>query len=456
MKPITRIALILLFICSSQTVFSQQFTVGLYSGLNLSDIRGQDQGGKWSHKPGPSEGIALGYDFNRTLGFETGLGYSSIYYQYNSYYQNTYPIWYYNSPMYIAPIYSRSVWNMNLGYLRVPFLLTIKIPSLPDLNLKAGVYYSFLSGKGDIDPGYNTGIDPVNKDFGYIFSSGISYPLSDKLKATFNVNYITGKKQFLNDYLYRNGEAEFVAGLNFDLGSRKDREPDDLNHHDTSSVTITYKVGASVSWIPQPLIYGKYYPLAGQILGFSINIPFGRGMEFITGATFERKGYGIKDSSSSYYRLIEKGDPVYYVDTRVRTDYAVIPFLAGLPLGRSQRLYIRNGPWLAFRLGARTTGTSFITYRSDQDYTIQKTYVNDDITRILKPTDAGWLFSAAYTVPLRKRSCLEFDINYSVGFGNVFDDPETVINQGSDYYRHEIKTRALSFTIGYSILPSAY
>ncbi len=455
MKAISRIALILLLICSNQAVFSQHFTVGLYSGLNISDIRGQDPGGKWSHKPGPSEGISLGYSFNRTFGFETGLAYSSLYYKYSSYYQET-PIWYYNSPSLIAPVYFGNKWNMSLGYLRMPLLLTVKVPSMPDLNMKAGIYYSCISGKGDIDRGYNAGIDPVNKDFGYIFSSGISYPVGDKLKATFNVNYITGRKQFLKDYLYRNGEAEFVAGLTYDLNRGKRREPAGMNQNDTSSVTVTYKAGLSVSWIPQPLIYGKYYPLAGQILGFSVNIPFGRGMEFITGAAFERKGYGIKDSSSSYYRILKNGDPVYYVDTRIQADYAVIPFLAGFPIGSSHRLFIRSGPWLAFRLGARTTGTSFITYRSDQDYTVQKIFVNDNITRVLKSTDSGWLFSAAYTVPLRKRSSLEFEINYSAGFGNVFDDPATVINQNPDYYRHEIKTRALSFTIGYSILPSAY
>ena len=452
MRFLFRIILILLLICGNTSVFSQRFTAGFYSGLNISDIHGQDLNGKWSHKPGPSEGFSIGYSFNRLVGFETGLSYSAVYYEYKTYY---YPVpIFYPYQQYIAPVYFNNTRTIGLSYFRLPLMLSLKVPSVPDLYLKAGIYYSFLNNNWEMDWEYYSDMNPVKKDFGYIFSAGISYPVSEKIKVGFNVNYINGRKQFINDYNYRNGAAEFMAGVNFGFGGRKRENTGIYQQTDTSAgVTVTYKAGVSVSWIPQPTIYGKYYPIAGQALGFSVNIPLGRGMDFITGTTFERKGYGIRDSSNSYYRLIQNSDPVYYVETKVQTDYAVIPFLAGFPIGREQRIFVRSGPWLAFKLDSRTVGTSYNNYRTSSGYTLQKTYVYDDITRIIKGTDAGWLFGATYTLPLKKRSLLEFDLHYSVGFGNVFDDPETSGTQNPDYYKHEIKNRTLSFTIGYSILP---
>jgi len=52
------ISFVLIIFCYS-VGYSQKITTGIYSGVNFSDIQGQDFGGKWESKPGPVQGIYL-------------------------------------------------------------------------------------------------------------------------------------------------------------------------------------------------------------------------------------------------------------------------------------------------------------------------------------------------------------------------------------------------------------
>src|SRR5665811_282343 len=81
---------VLLFVLSFSSVsFSQNITTSVYSGINFSDIHGQDIGGKWVSKPGTSEGLTIGYAFNKSIGIQSGIGFSAVNYEHRPlYYQN--------------------------------------------------------------------------------------------------------------------------------------------------------------------------------------------------------------------------------------------------------------------------------------------------------------------------------------------------------------------------------
>ncbi|MGC1391243.1 MAG: outer membrane beta-barrel protein, partial [Bacteroidales bacterium] len=181
--------LFLLILCNSVS-YSQKIATGIFSGVNFSDIRGQDFGGKWESKPGPVQGFQIGYSFGKCIGIQTGINFSTVYYQHKTFY---YPDVFFEpsfSNYYISPVYyNQTVENMDFSFLRIPLLFTVSIPSAILFNMKAGVFFSFMQDHSLSNNYYSYSEPDITKknDFGYMFSSGISYPLSDKFKAAFNV-----------------------------------------------------------------------------------------------------------------------------------------------------------------------------------------------------------------------------------------------------------------------------
>ncbi|MBK8881158.1 MAG: outer membrane beta-barrel protein [Bacteroidales bacterium] len=184
------VCLLLLF-NSNSVSYSQKLSYGIYSGVNFSDIHGQDNYGRWYHKPGPVQGISLEYSFNRYLGIQTGLNFSTIYYEaktYNNGYINFYPLNSYPYPYPFPDFYSTR--KMDFSFLRVPLLLNFSIPSALRFDLKAGLFYSYLTNSSISNP-YEYP-DPVKNDLGYIFSSVISCPQSDNFRASLSIGYSKG------------------------------------------------------------------------------------------------------------------------------------------------------------------------------------------------------------------------------------------------------------------------
>ena len=462
MKIIYAIAFLLLLTCSNEDVYSQYFTAGIYSGMNFSNIHGQDFGGKWSSKPGPSEGFSLGYSFNRSLGFQTGLEYSSVYYEYRSYSYPYYPIYYVDQYMpfykdqYIAPYLSNPGQTMNISFLRLPLLFSVTIPSVVKFNMRAGIYYSFRQNYSMDSYYYSPALKPKKVDFGYIFSAGISYPFFKNLEASLNINYVEGRKQFLEYYNYRHGSSEFVLGIDYKFLNKKSIDIGSEQVKDSSSnkVTVTYRGGFNVSWNAHSVDGKKYSPTVGPSLGFTVNIPLGYGLFFITGASFERVGYAMKDSSTSFYSYMKYDNyQMYYVDTKVQMDYAVIPFLMSFPIGKSQKIFFNTGPWLGLRLNARNFGVAYTEYRSESGYSVNKTDVYDDLNRLIKGSESGWLFGGGVNIPLPGQYKIQLALQYTTNFNNVINK-STAEQQNSDSESPVIRNKTISFMIGFT-LPSS-
>jgi hypothetical protein len=458
MKILYALAFLLVLSCCNEEVYSQYFTAGIYSGMNLSDIHGQEIGGKWSPRPGPSEGLSLGYYFNKSLGFQTGLEYSSVYYEYKTYTYPYYPIYYEDKyfPLQdrIAPFYYNPYKVMNISYLRLPLLFSVSIPSVVKFNMRAGIYYAFRQNYSmDLYYYYPNTLRPKKIDFGYIFSSGISYPISKNLEASLNINYIEGRKQFLENYNYRNGSSEFVLGIDYEFLKKNGTNIASAQSGDSSSnkVTVTYRGGFNVSWNAHSVDGKKYSPISGPVVGFTVNVPLGYGLYFITGASFQRAGYAMKDSSTSFYSYMKTANyQMYYVDTKVQMDYAVIPFLMRFPIGRSQKIFINTGPWLGLRLNARTFGLAYTEYRSESGYSVNKTDVYDDLNRLIKGSESGWLFEGGVNIPLPGKYMIQLALQYTTNFNNVINKSTALeLSPGSEC--PVIRNKTISFMIGLTL-----
>jgi len=452
MKLLYFLTCVVLVIFSNSVTYSQRISIGIYDGVNYSDIHRQDIGGKWSPKPGPVVGFNFGYSFNKSIGVETGIGFSSVYYEHKTY---SYP--YYPSPLYssMLPVYLQSSnGTMNFSFVRIPFLFKVSVPSTLSFNMRAGIFYSSSQNYSLNTPYYYPGFpeNPKKSDFGYMFSSGISYPLSDKYKASFDVSYLTGRNKFLENYNYRHGSSEFTLGVTY-TGFHKDAEINSKDELDFSNnkVSVIVRGGINYSWNKASAEVGKYYGYTGLMAGFSVNFPFGQGAYFQTGFSFDRKGYSIKDSSSSFYRLILDKNQIYYVDTRIQIDYAIIPALLNFPLGNSQHLFFSTGPWLGFKLNSRTVGTAYNEYHSETSYLLRETIVYDDLERLIKGYDLGWIFGIHLSIPVIRNHNIEMALQYSSSFRDVFDTSGFVKNQNPYDPVLSIRNRTISLVLGYKI-----
>jgi hypothetical protein len=453
MKQSFAVASLLLFLSFHSVVSSQRITLGLYSGTNVSDIHGQDFGGKWSKKTGTTGGLNIGYSFNKSLGIQTGIGFSSVYYEHKSYGypSNVFVV----ESTYTSDITSASVLNevMNFDYLRIPFLFTVSIPTALQVNLKAGLIFSHLNNYSLSYYIYKNPDKPQKNDVGYLVSSGISYPVTKNLNTSLNISYMNGSKKFLNDYRYRNGYSELSLGLEYTFNNKDSKRINHIALQDSASekITVSYFGGINVSWNSHSVDGKKNLPAFGPSAGLSVNFPLSPGFYLVTGISFERKGYSINDSSASFYSYEENQNQMYNVDTKVQTDYAVFSTALRFPLGKSQRFFFSTGPWYGLKIDARNVGIAYKDSHSSGNYTYYKYTVYDDMERLIKKDDIGWLFNSGLSVFLYKQYKIDFALQFSTSFRDVFDNSSNTSQQPDTKVIPEIRNRTLSFHIAFTI-----
>jgi hypothetical protein len=457
-KPFLLLAL--LMFCYSVS-YSQSFTTGIFSGINFSDIHGQDAGGKWCAKPGSSEGLLLGYSFGKSIGIQTGIGFSSVTYEHKTQNYQYPPIDYYLSSMYpypiIDPLYYQGGSYMDFSFVRIPILLTLSVPSALQFNMRAGLLYSFAKGR-NISSGYyyyySSPVSLKKSDFGFLFSSGVSFPLNERMDFSLNFNYITGRKKFMEFSAMRHGSSEITMGINYNFIKKNKLKNNSYSQSDSSAnrVTVTYSAGLNYSWSTFDVGSKKYSPLIGPSLGFSVNIPLGHEVYFITGVTFERKGFALKDSSESFYRHQERGSQEYWVDTKINTDYAVVPLVISLPMGKFPGVFFNTGPWLGLKLNSKTVGMAYNEITSGSVYRYTKSVVYDDIEKVIDDYDIGWLFRGGVSFLAFKNYKVDLSAQFSAGFRDLFNSKVlTDIDPSSN--EEKMKLRSLSVHLGIT-LPS--
>jgi hypothetical protein len=457
MRYIRYFVILFIVLLLTSAAQSQSLSVGATNGINISDIHTSGSTGKWKSKAGPQVGIFADYSLNRIFGLRTGFNYSAVYYEHKDY-SDLNPVYQefgYSSSMYPDPLLRMYIpvnEKMDFNFLTIPFQIRLSIPSKPQLDLRGGIYYSFLH-EYSFNSYYMNMVEPAKHDFGYIWSAGLSYPVADNFTISLNTSYSTGRTEIIENGGYRHGYADFTLGLAYNGFLKKSRVVKNSSVNDSipGLITITYFGGMNLNWNSCEYYREKYSFNTGISAGFKLNLRMSPKSSFQTGLSFERKGYTFNDTSSVYYRYVEDGDPVYDLDTEVGIDYLVVPALLNLNIGRSGRFYINTGPYMGFMLNARVTGEAYhATTYNEGYYQYTKTTVYDDIGSLIKGTDFGWIFGGGMTIPLKGMPGIDIGLRYSSGFTDVLDrsvNPEDPV----DTYTSVMKNSSLSFHLGFAV-----
>lgn len=440
-------------LCSQ--LYSQKLAVGFGSGLNLSDIHGTMNTEYWKTKPGPSSGVFAEYDLTRTLGLHAGVDYSTVYYESHPLQHYDYPIYWYTtgSMLYLPP---PRVNSSNFSMLTLPLMLTVTIPSKPSLTLGAGGYYAFaLDQYYDVSYYYyNSDDESLRNDMGYVYMMRLSYPIQERLELFVRGRYLTGRRTMTELNEYKHGYSDIAAGLVYNIG--RNRNEEEVPREDAGSVNenifITWRAGVVVSRNSGNVASDKYSALVAPSAGFSLNFRLsGTNTWFRTGISLERQGFSMRDSSDVWYRYSVNAVPVYYVDSKVSIDYAVIPALIDFHFGPGEIFSFNTGPYFAARLNSRCTGTARRETFYSGTYQLEETTIHDDITELIRRNDFGWIAGAGLTVPISGNTRLDISLQYRQGLPEVFNAENASLSDPYDAKDVFMRNSALTVQAGLRI-----
>jgi len=420
MRKIESFVIFIILINCCTPVSSQKLTAGYYGGVNISDIHGNSTLGKWKFKPGPVQGIYIDYSFNKVFGFRTGIGYSTLYYEHVTNYQVP-PVYYsFSSSILPWPYYPGNE-KMDFSFITFPTQIRLSVPSVPRLDLMAGVFNSVLIDNNKSY--YYESPDPPKEDFGFVYSAGLSFPLDDNFDAAINARYITGRRR-MSDYSgTRHGSMDFSLGIAWNgiikdkTGKIQKQERDTVS----GSIYLIYKGSFNVSWNSCEKNAEKYSLNFGPSMGFLVNIRLASNSSLRTGLSFDRTGYSLKDSSDSFYKYYIDDDAYYYVDTKTSVDYLTIPLLINFQIGRQGRFFVSTGPFVGIKMNARCKGIVYYNAINQGSYSLYKRVIYDDLAGAVRDNNFGWIIGGGIIIPVFNRLAIESGLQYRKGFGEVFD-----------------------------------
>ncbi len=452
MKYLTALSFFGICLFINQISYSQKLSAGFSSGISFADIHGNDFSGMWKFKPGPSENIVADYSLNRFLGFQTGISFSTLYYEYSpySYKSQELPIYELDQGILALDLgYNNTEKMMDFTWLSFPAQLKLTIPSSPELSLSAGLIYSVLL---DYNYDYYPDEKDTGNDLGYLFTSAITLPLKENLHAVLNLSYMAGTRKFAGSREYKHGSMSLTTGFSWDIMNKNNQkaktQPEDTTNR---KIWLIYKGGLNMNWNSGNSFPEKYGINFGPTLGFTVNFRLNGNFSFQTGLSYERNGYSIKDSSDSFHKYYEFYGPDYFVDTKIGIDNIMLPALIDLSFGKSYSFYINTGPYIAARLNAFCTGEAFSSNDDGSMFELEKTVVHDDIEKVIKPYDYGWIAGAGITIPVNRNLKIDLGLRYSTGFRDIYESPYSYDTSLSGRGAVFVRKSSVSFQAGIRI-----
>jgi hypothetical protein len=292
-------AILFLFFLSNSTQV-QRLTIGEFSGVNFSNPHGNLTSGKWESKAGPTIGLLAEYRLNKSFSIQSGVSYLAYYYElktvnYPVYYD--YPILFSSSTFVALPYNQQSSWDFS--FVRFPLLMKYYTPTRLRFGIGAGLYYSSLlnddATKEERETANEEGWDifPPTHDWGYLFATSLSYPVSNNLRAFVEGRISAGRKTFIENYEAKNGATEVLIGLKY-TPRRKDKpsiwESKSLADSVLSKVYLKPQAGIVYSWNASKEKLGNYDGNTGAVAGVTIGYRLGKVVSIQSGAQFVQKG----------------------------------------------------------------------------------------------------------------------------------------------------------------------
>ena len=423
----------------TQSVYSQKLTLGFQNGTCYSDPHGNFTTGTWKSKAGPVSSLFINYSLNRHLSFQTELNYTNQYYTNTSYNNINYGGYQYlQNSMIISSSSVTSKWDV--GFYRIPLFATLTAGTNLKIGISAGGYISILANHEGVLPYYSIYPDMFNKlayypvyysdlnlpkfDYGLLYAASLSYPISGHFRANLSGRYFIGKKVYLDYQNIHLGALEWTFGLAYSVFSKKNKPVSPLESVTDTAIhrlSLQALAGYSLSWNGGENNQKSYRSKSSVTAGISMSYMLDKSFSLRMDALIQRRGYLMKDSSSSFFRYAPANYTIYKTDNRIDLDYVVIPLLLKVKLGGPLSIYLNAGPYVGMLLNARVTGTAYNKIADQSNYSTYKTTVSDNIEGYLKPSDWGWVYGGGMKIPLFKKYALDVEIRYEKGSTNVFD-----------------------------------
>ena len=417
----------------TQSVYSQKLTLGFQNGTCYSDPHGNFTTGTWKSKAGPVSSLFINYSINRHLSFQTELNYTNQYYS-NSTYNNIINYWGPYANVKIIASSPPTSAKFDMGFFRIPLFITLTAGTNLKIGISAGGYISILANHDGglpyyriIDysyayyPTYYYDMNPPKIDYGLLYAASLSYPISGHFSANLSGRYFIGKKVYLDYQNIHLGSIECTFGLSYSVFSKKNTPMNSITDTAIHRLSLQALAGYSLSWNGGENNQKSYRSKSSVTAGISMSFMLDKSFSLRMDALIQRRGYLMKDSSSSFFRFAPANSTMYKTDNRIDLDYFVIPLLLKVKLGGPLSIYLNAGPYVGMLLNARVTGTAYNKIADQSNYSTYKTTVSDNIEGYLKPSDWGWIYGGGMKIPLFKKYALDVEIRYEKGSTNVFD-----------------------------------
>jgi hypothetical protein len=444
-------------------VKSQKLSFSEYTGVNFSNLHGNLTSNKWVPKTGASTGFVVEYNFNRLFSVQSEISFISQYYEMKTYRQQpTYTDTYYPIPFtscIIGPVYEPSKWDFS--FLRFPIILKYKTPTRLQLGVGGGVFYSVLMND-DITEAERKAAEkedrriyPPTHDWGYLFTTDLSYPVTDGLRLFLAGRLSFGQKVFIESYKAKNGASELLVGVKYSPRHKQNKAINDfeVSDPDSSFIRCYLKpvIGAAMSWNSAKKQLGNYSENYGSKAGLIFGYRAGKVVSLQTGFQFQQKGYAFSDSSFFNHRYATDIKRLgRRVDTHVNFDYLTIPVNLNFSFGNRISWYFELGTYADFMLNASCIGTTIYEYRNGSSYRLEKHTLRDAAEGYYKTLDWGYSAGLGIQFPISGNTKLDIGMHYQRGLKNVLKNPNE--NEFKGYYDDlTFKNSSLSFQVGLQI-----
>ncbi|MCF8309631.1 MAG: PorT family protein [Bacteroidales bacterium] len=423
----------------AKSKFFEKLSFGVQSGMNYSHLNGELKSGKWETQSGPTAGVFIDYWLSRHFNIHTELFYQKLYYSHRSY-QYVRPE--YDPYSSIFP-YSSIRDARNYSFYRIPLQIGFNTFSKPRFNLSAGVSFSFLDEYSDNRAYYRGPVwhesmlsqeqnhsakeDLPQHDFGFLFSAGFSYPVSDDFEIGLDGRYYTGHREFMESYKSKLEALELMMKIGYTGFMNKQTHSKKLKESGSDNkVFMTYKSGLLMSRHRGNPYQEHYSPGFAFSPSISFEFLLSQTASFQTELLFDRKGYKIEAPSQNVFRMVpsENDNREYQTDTHIKLDYFVLPFYMTLRFGEPVTLYLNGGFYYGYNMNAHTTGEQVEVDRGSQNYLERDMEVYDYMEGFIKNNDWGWLTGAGLRLPVYNQYRLDIELRYDQSFINSFDLPE--------------------------------
>lgn len=448
--------------------FAQNLTIGIESGINFSNINKTLNYDRYVAQPGPVNGIFAQYELGNWFVLQSGINHATFYFSEtgrNQYYPANLHLYsassYYDpfalsSSLYYPPYYGSN--QSKYSFLRIPLLVKFKTPGKINFEIGGGAYYAFLTNdeyrgkdKDFYSKEYRDENFPPMNDWGWILASSINYNINNKWNVFASGQITTGKEVYFENNEGKIGSTELTIGVGYRpfLGGKYPHTTDTLGR----KIRVIPHAGINISNTKSSKNSSEYKSSVGFSSGISLSFMFDKNVSLVSGAWYERKGYGLNYSGNNtvIYQPSSNHPATSTLQSEIQLDYLIFPFMFDLSFGKRIKSNIYFGTYFSLLQNAFSIGEKIETNNYDQGFRVTQNYFNESLDHAYKKSDAGFIFGYRMDVPIRTWADIFISVHQSWGAKNILNgenesNPNTLYSASERMYNN-----SLSILFGFNI-----